>query len=94
MTEQRPGTPGSYFEDMYRRADDPWHLSERWYEQRKYDLTVAALPLPRYRRAFEPACSVGELTLRLARGATHCWHATAWPPSWRAPQDVSPGCHG
>lgn len=66
MTEQRSGTPASYFEDMYRRADDPWHLSERWYEQRKYDLTVAALPLPRYRRAFEPACSVGELTQRLA----------------------------
>ncbi|WNI19876.1 class I SAM-dependent methyltransferase [Actinacidiphila sp. ITFR-21] len=51
---------------MYERADDPWHLAERWYERRKYDLTVAALPLPRYRRAFEPACSVGELTRRLA----------------------------
>ncbi|MGC5362302.1 SAM-dependent methyltransferase [Streptomyces sp. DT24] len=51
---------------MYQASDDPWHLAERWYEQRKYDLTVAALPLPRYRRAFEPACSVGELTRRLA----------------------------
>ncbi|WP_328316026.1 SAM-dependent methyltransferase [Streptomyces sp. NBC_00388] len=59
-------TPASYFESMYRHASDPWHLAERWYEQRKYDLTVAALPRPRYRRAFEPACSVGELTLRLA----------------------------
>lgn len=62
----RPATPASYFEDMYRGADDPWHLAERWYERRKYDLTVAALPRPRYRRAFEPACSVGELTRRLA----------------------------
>ncbi|WP_329174433.1 SAM-dependent methyltransferase [Streptomyces sp. NBC_01477] len=60
------GTPTGYFDTMYRDADDPWHLTERWYEQRKYDLTVAALPLPRYRRAFEPACSVGELTRRLA----------------------------
>ncbi|MEW1612713.1 MULTISPECIES: SAM-dependent methyltransferase [unclassified Streptomyces] len=51
---------------MYRDAPDPWHLAERWYERRKYDLTVASLPLPRYRRAFEPACSVGELTVRLA----------------------------
>ncbi|MFJ6291921.1 class I SAM-dependent DNA methyltransferase [Streptomyces griseoviridis] len=59
-------TPPSYFEDMYRGAADPWHLAERWYERRKYDLTLAALPRPRYRRAFEPACSVGELTLRLA----------------------------
>jgi SAM-dependent methyltransferase len=59
-------TPASYFDDMYGRAVDPWHLAERWYEQRKYDLTTAALPHPRYRRAFEPACSVGELTRRLA----------------------------
>jgi SAM-dependent methyltransferase len=61
-----PGTPASYFEDMYRESADPWRLAERWYERRKYDLTVASLPLPRYRRAFEPACSVGELTVRLA----------------------------
>ncbi|MEU0135726.1 class I SAM-dependent methyltransferase [Streptomyces sp. NPDC006296] len=59
-------TPPSYFEDMYRTVSDPWHLTERWYERRKYDLTLAALPRPRYRRAFEPACSVGELTSRLA----------------------------
>lgn len=63
---ERPGTPAAYFETMYEGADDPWRLAERWYEQRKYALTVAALPLPRYRRAFEPACSVGELTRRLA----------------------------
>ncbi|MEU9978760.1 SAM-dependent methyltransferase [Streptomyces sp. NPDC051014] len=59
-------TPPSYFETMYREASDPWHLGERWYERRKYDLTLAALPRPRYRSAFEPACSVGELTVRLA----------------------------
>jgi SAM-dependent methyltransferase len=66
MSAARPGTPDAYFEDMYAGTEDPWHLAERWYERRKYDLTVAALPQPRYRRAFEPACSVGELTRRLA----------------------------
>ncbi|MFJ9406596.1 SAM-dependent methyltransferase [Streptomyces sp. NPDC101393] len=60
-------TPASYFETMYQRSPDPWHLADRWYERRKYDLTLAALPQPRYRRAFEPACSVGELTSRLAQ---------------------------
>ncbi|MFI9103332.1 SAM-dependent methyltransferase [Streptomyces fildesensis] len=59
-------TAASYFDDMYRDSRDPWSLASRWYEQRKYDLTVAALPEPRYRSAFEPACSVGELTARLA----------------------------
>ncbi|MEW2070824.1 SAM-dependent methyltransferase [Streptomyces sp. NPDC007346] len=62
----RPATPATYFDAMYRTAEDPWSLAERWYERRKYDLTVAALPQPRYRRAFEPGCSVGELTRRLA----------------------------
>ncbi|KAB2590425.1 class I SAM-dependent methyltransferase [Streptomyces arboris] len=62
----RPRTPATYFDAMYGSAEDPWSLTERWYERRKYDLTVAALPQPRYRRAFEPGCSVGELTRRLA----------------------------
>ncbi|WP_320775597.1 class I SAM-dependent methyltransferase [Streptomyces sp. CRN 30] len=67
MTRTRPpGTPGEYFDDMYRRAEDPWSLTDRWYERRKYDLTLAALPQPRYRSALEPGCSVGELTRRLA----------------------------
>ncbi|MFD4628416.1 SAM-dependent methyltransferase [Streptomyces sp. NPDC058284] len=59
-------TPAAYFDDQYARAADPWHLGERWYDRRKYDLTVAALPRPRYARAFEPGCSVGVLTELLA----------------------------
>ena len=59
-------TPPDYFEAMYRDTDDPWHLGERWYEQRKYALTTAALPRARYRSAFEPACSVGALSVLLA----------------------------
>ncbi|MGH9067874.1 MAG: SAM-dependent methyltransferase [Acidimicrobiales bacterium] len=55
------------FEQMYRAAEDPWGLATRWYEQRKHALTLAALPKPRYRRAFEPGCSVGVLTALLAR---------------------------
>ncbi|MFF3641111.1 SAM-dependent methyltransferase [Streptomyces sp. NPDC002564] len=55
-------TPVSYFEGQYAHAPDPWHLAERWYDRRKYDLTVAALPRARYARAFEPGCSVGVLT--------------------------------
>lgn len=55
-----------YFKAMYQDSDDPWSLATRWYEQRKYALTVAALPRRRYRSAFEPGCSVGELSARLA----------------------------
>ena len=38
-------------------------------------MTVACLPQPRYRRAFEPGCSVGELTRRLAQ---RCEALVAW----------------
>ncbi len=59
-------TPADYFEHMYAGAPDPWRLADRWYEQRKYALTVASLTRPRYRSAFEPGCSVGTLTALLA----------------------------
>lgn len=57
--------PG-YFDDMYAAAPDPWSLRTRWYEKRKYALTVAMLPRERYGSAFEPGCSVGVLTGMLA----------------------------
>jgi protein-L-isoaspartate O-methyltransferase len=60
------GTPEAYFAGLYAASDDPWHLAERWYERRKYALTLAMLGRPRYRRAFEPGCSVGVLTALLA----------------------------
>jgi cyclopropane fatty-acyl-phospholipid synthase-like methyltransferase len=59
---------------MYAGADDPWQLSTRWYEQRKYAITLALLPNRRYRHAFEPGCSIGALTALLA---LRCDHVTA-----------------
>ncbi|GAA1749349.1 SAM-dependent methyltransferase [Aeromicrobium alkaliterrae] len=59
-------TAAEYFEQMYASSSDPWHLAERPYEQRKYEVTVASLPRGRYRRAFEPGCSIGLLTALLA----------------------------
>ena len=55
-----------YFERLYRVNADPWGLASRWYEQRKYALTLASLPADRYRSGFEPGCSIGALTERLA----------------------------
>lgn len=59
--------PAAYFERLYEKASDPWSLAERWYEERKYAVTLSSLPRPRFRRAFEPGCSVGVLTQLLAR---------------------------
>ena len=59
--------PDRYFDDIYATARDPWRFEERWYEQRKYAITMAMLPRPRYRHAFEPGCSVGVLTEMLSQ---------------------------
>ena len=66
--------PDAYFDRMYAAARDPWQLSTRWYEQRKYAITIALLPNRRYRHAFEPGCSIGMLTAQLA---LRCDHVTA-----------------
>lgn len=60
--------PGQeYFDRIYDGDDDPWDFAGSPYERRKYEMTVAALPARSYDRAFEPGCSVGELTVLLAR---------------------------
>src|ERR1700730_16299129 len=56
-----------YFDAMYQDAGDPWGFEDRWYERRKYAISLALLPDQRYRRAFEPGCSIGVLTAMLAR---------------------------
>lgn len=57
----------AYFDQMYAAADDPWGLATRWYERRKYAITLAMLPSERYEDAFEAGCSVGVMTEQLGR---------------------------
>lgn len=54
---------------MYRSADDPWGFTSSPYEIAKYDATIAGLAATHYSRCFEPACSIGALTERLATRA-------------------------
>jgi SAM-dependent methyltransferase len=56
----------AYLSALYAQDRDPWHLREGWYERRKLQLLLASLPRERYAAAFEPGCSVGEVTARLA----------------------------
>jgi Nodulation protein S (NodS) len=59
--------PESYFQRVYEHEHDPWGFETRWYERRKYALTVSALRRERYARAFEPGCSLGVLSELLAQ---------------------------
>jgi SAM-dependent methyltransferase len=54
------------FEAKYRRSGDPWDFAGSRYERDRYVLTLRSLMRRRYRRAFEPACSIGVLTAALA----------------------------
>lgn len=56
----------AYFDELFSHSSDPWSMRQRWYEQRKRDLTLAALPQQRYGLGFEAGCANGELSLRLA----------------------------
>lgn len=56
-----------YFEQMYAADPDPWGFQTRWYEQRKYALTLAALTRRHYGSVFEPGCSIGVLSAQLAQ---------------------------
>lgn len=70
--------PADYFDRMYADSADPWGFTNRWYEQRKYALTLAVLPSPAYDRGLEIGCSIGVLTASLA---ARCSSLVAVDPS-------------
>ncbi|WP_186813413.1 PIG-L family deacetylase [Cellulomonas xylanilytica] len=65
----RPTLRGEFFDATYGRHDDPWGYTDRWYEERKRALTLAALPDPRYGHVLEIGCGIGVLTAELAQRA-------------------------
>lgn len=72
------------FEAAYAHGADPWDFTTSGYEQGRYDAIESLLRPPpagggpSYRRCFEPGCSVGVLTSRLAR---RCTEVVAVDPS-------------
>ncbi len=63
----RPTLSEGFFDEFYGDRADPWAFRTRWYEERKRNLTLAALPRRRFGRIFEPGCSIGVLSAELAR---------------------------
>jgi SAM-dependent methyltransferase len=59
-------TSADFFETMYAEREDPWEFASSQYERDRYAAIVRALGHRRYRRAFEPGCSLGILTAQLA----------------------------
>ncbi|HEY0340030.1 MAG TPA: SAM-dependent methyltransferase [Steroidobacteraceae bacterium] len=59
------------FEARYRNDPDPWRFATSAYERERYTTTMNALTRARYVSAFEPGCSIGELTALLAAKCSH-----------------------
>ena len=59
-------TSREFFEAKYQDNPDPWSFASAPAELFRYRCIVEALSERRYRAAFEPGCSVGVLTERLA----------------------------
>lgn len=59
-------TSREFFEGLYLESNDPWSFASSEYELGRYQATLNALANRRYRRTFEPGCSIGVLTEQLA----------------------------
>jgi cyclopropane fatty-acyl-phospholipid synthase-like methyltransferase len=66
MSEPGQTLRPEYFDALYMVDPDPWKFAASPYERGKYEITLDAMPKPRYRSALEVGCSIGVLTRSLA----------------------------
>jgi trans-aconitate methyltransferase len=66
VISEESGASRASFELRYQTARDPWNFATSPYERGRYGEILRGLSKARYRSAFEPGCSVGELTVQLA----------------------------
>ena len=92
-------TNQEFFEAKYRENNDPWAFASNAYEQNRYSEILHALDSRRYGRAFEPGCSIGILTARLASICEHVYAIDISPTAVRQARyrcaqlsNVSIGC--
>jgi len=62
----RADTSPAFFERIYRSAPDPWNFERSPYETDRYACMLDALDGRYFDRAYEPGCSIGVFTERLA----------------------------
>ena len=60
-----------FFDTKYRLNSDPWKFATDAYEQSRYSATIDALEGRKFEYAFEPGCSIGVLTQKLAGFCKH-----------------------
>lgn len=55
------------FDLLYQEQADPWSVTTAWYERRKRDILMTALPRERYTFGLELGCGIGATTRLLAQ---------------------------
>jgi SAM-dependent methyltransferase len=60
-----------FFDRKYRASPDPWRFSSSSYELNRYEEILRVPGHRTFDRAFEPGCSIGVLTERLAGRCRH-----------------------
>ncbi|WP_346769429.1 PIG-L family deacetylase [Planctomonas sp. JC2975] len=79
LIEPNTAPDGDRFQTLHLRNPDPWSVRTLWYERRKRNLMLAALPREHYEHAFELGCSNGETTAALAHRCTDVLAVDAAP---------------
>ena len=60
-----------FFDEKYRANRDPWNFSSSTYKLNRYDEIIRILGGRTFQHGFEPGCSIGVLTERLAMRCQH-----------------------
>lgn len=84
-------TSREFFEQKYLHSADPWSFASSDYEQCRYNAIFNSLSHRRYRHGFEPGCSIGLLTERLA---SVCQYVDAMDISPTAVRYAKERCRG
>jgi len=66
MEKPAKSLDAAFFNEMYRKNEDPWDFENSPYEKEKYEETLKAIPGTSYKNVFEIGCSNGILSEKLA----------------------------
>lgn len=91
-THEKGSSESAHFDALHRDSADPWGVHSRWYERRKTQLLLAALPREHYGTVFEPGCSVGGNSAALAERCDRLLASDASAPAVVHARRALAGC--
>jgi SAM-dependent methyltransferase len=81
-----------FFEEKYRASSDPWNFASSSYELNRYAEIMRMLGSRIFQSGFEPGCSIGVLTERLAARCRHLYAMDTSPTAVAIARARCAGC--